>query len=101
MVERHMTAEMNLDGNNWTATIKMDRFFSEYVCGTRLALLPDERILRHGDVGMSMKMTQSNVIDNFPMRVPVDLELPSGMSSWEEPALQATAGSMRRFLCRA
>jgi hypothetical protein len=87
----------------------MDRFFSEYVCGTRLAFLPDERILRHGadgwadrwadgDVGMGMKMTQSNVIDNFPMRVPVDLELPSGMSSWEELALQATTGSMRRFL---
>jgi len=77
MVEKHMTQEMDLDGNH-----RMEWFFNEYVYGTQLpsyqmnatfATGPD------GNVVMAVKMTQSNVNDSFRMLVPIYLELTNGM----------------------
>ena len=76
-VEKHMTQEMDLEGNH-----KMDWFFNEYVYGTQL---PSYQMSATFDTGadgvpvMSMKMTQSNVNDSFRMLVPIYLDLPNGM----------------------
>jgi hypothetical protein len=77
IVEKHMTQEMDLEGNH-----KMDWFFNEYVYGTQL---PSYQINAtfdtgaDGDVVMSAKLTQSNVNDTFRMLVPIYLELPNGI----------------------
>jgi hypothetical protein len=76
MIEKHMTPEMDLDGNH-----KMDWFFNEYVYGTQL---PSYKLTSSfdtgadGDVVMSMKASQSNVDDKFRMLVPLYLELADG-----------------------
>ena len=76
IVEKHMTQEMDMEGNH-----KMDWFFNEYVYGTQL---PSYQINAtfdtgsDGDVVMNVKMTQSNVNDSFRMLVPIYLELPNG-----------------------
>jgi hypothetical protein len=76
-VEKHMTQEMDLEGNH-----KMDWFFNEYVYGTQV---PSYQISSSfdtdadGTVVMSIKMTQSNVNDSFRMLVPIYLDLPNGM----------------------
>ncbi len=77
VVEKHMTPEMDLDGNH-----KMDWFFNEYVYGTQLPSYQMGATFdtgADGDVVMSVKMTQSNVNDRFRMLVPIYLELPNGM----------------------
>ena len=77
MVEKHMTHEMDLEGNH-----KMDWFFNEYVYGTQLPSYQMNATFdtgADGDVVMSVKMTQSNVDDSFRMLVPIYLELPNGM----------------------
>ncbi len=76
MVEKHMTPEMDLEGNH-----KMDWFFNQYVYGTKLPsykLDASFDIGADGDVVMSMKMTQSNVDEKFRMLVPIYLELADG-----------------------
>ncbi len=76
MVEKHMTREMDLDGNH-----RMDWFFNEYVYGTAL---PSYKIDykfdkdQSGDVALSFKLTQSGVNDKFKMIVPIYLELADG-----------------------
>jgi hypothetical protein len=80
-----MTQELKLDGNS-----KMDWFFTEYVYGTQLPSYQRNATVDAGADGGAAGML-----------VPIDLELPSGRSSWEELILQATARSMRRFLGRA
>jgi Peptidase family M1 domain len=76
-VEKHMTQEMDMEGNH-----KMDWFFNEYVYGTQL---PSYQMSATFDTGadgvvvMTVKMTQSNVNDTFRMLVPIYLELPNGM----------------------
>jgi len=76
MVEKHMTGEMDLDGNH-----RLDWFFNEYVYGTAL---PSYKIDykfdkdANGDVGFGLKVTQSGVDDKFRMLVPVYLELADG-----------------------
>jgi aminopeptidase N len=76
MVEKHMTGEMDLDGNH-----RMDWFFNEYVYGTAL---PSYKIDykfdkdANGDVVFGLKVTQSGVDDKFRMLVPVYLELADG-----------------------
>jgi hypothetical protein len=77
IVEKHMTQEMDLEGNH-----KMDWFFDEYVYGTQLPTYQmnatfDTRA--GGDVVMSIQLSQSNVNDSFRMLVPIYLELPNGM----------------------
>ena len=76
-VEKHVTVEMDLEGNH-----RMNWFFNEYVYGTQLPSYKMDSsfdIGADGDVVMNIKMTQSNVTDSFRMLVPIYLELPSGM----------------------
>ena len=76
IVEKHMTREMDLDGNR-----KMDWFFNEYVYGTAL---PSYKIdysfntVGQGDLELGMKVSQSNVDPSFKMLVPVYMELADG-----------------------
>ena len=76
MLEKHMTREMDLEGNQ-----KMDWFFNQYVYGT---LLPNYKLDSSFDTGpdgdavLSFKLTQSNVDDKFRMVVPLYLELADG-----------------------
>ena len=75
-VEKHMTSEMDIEGNH-----RMDWFFNEYVYGTQL---PSYKLdssfdtAPDGDVVLNMKITQSNVDENFRMLVPIYLELADG-----------------------
>jgi hypothetical protein len=76
MIEKHMTAEMDLEGNH-----KMDWFFDEYVYGTQLPsykLDSSFDIGADGDVEMTLKVTESNVDEHFRMLVPLYLELADG-----------------------
>jgi len=76
MVEKHMTPDMDIEGNH-----KMDWFFDEYVYGTQLPSYKLESsfdIGADGDVVFNMKMTQSNVDEKFRMLVPLYLELADG-----------------------
>ncbi len=76
MVEKHMTRDMDLEGNQ-----KMDWFFNEYVFGTQLPSYKFESSFdtgADGDVVLNMKMTQSNVDEHFRMTVPIYLELADG-----------------------
>jgi len=76
MMEKHMTSEMDLEGNH-----RLDWFFNEYVYGTAL---PTYKIAytfekdATGDVVFSLKITQSGVDDKFRMIVPIYLELADG-----------------------
>ncbi len=77
IVEKHMTQEMDMEGNH-----KMDWFFNEYVYGTQLPAYQMNATFdtgADGDVVMNIKMTQSSVNDSFRMLVPIYLELPNGM----------------------
>jgi hypothetical protein len=76
MVEKHMTRDMDLEGNH-----RMDWFFSEYVYGTALPSYKLDYSFENGaggDVVFGFKITQSNVNDDFRMLVPVYLELADG-----------------------
>ena len=76
MVEKHMTGEMDLDGNR-----KMDWFFNEYVYGTALPSYKiDYSFSKNsaGDVVFTFKVAQANVGNNFKMLVPIYLELADG-----------------------
>jgi len=76
MVEKHMTPEMDLDGNQ-----RMDWFFNQYVYGTALPAYKLEYSFEQAADGspvFSFKVTQSNVTENFHMLVPIYLELADG-----------------------
>ena len=76
MVEKHMTPEMDLDGNH-----KMDWFFNEYVYGTELptySFQPSFEKSPSGDVVFNLKLSQSNVDPSFRMLVPIYFELANG-----------------------
>jgi len=76
MVEKHMSAEMDLQGNR-----KMDWFFREYVYGTALPSYSFDSSFEKapsGDVVLKFKLTQSGVDKNFGMLVPIYLEMPNG-----------------------
>jgi hypothetical protein len=76
MVEKHMTSDMDLDGNH-----RMDWFFNEYVYGTALPTYKiDYKFDKdaNGDVVFDFKVTQSGVDDKFRMVVPVYLEMADG-----------------------
>ena len=96
MVEKHMTPEMDLEGNH-----KMDWFFNEYVYGTQLPSYKMDATFdtgADGDVSLSLKMTQSNVNDSFRMLVPIYLEIAEwACSSWEGAADREHLHSIRRF----
>ena len=76
MVEKHMSRDMDLEGNH-----RMDWFFNEYVYGTQLPAYkfdfsfdsaPD------GSLVLNFTLSQSNVDDKFRMLVPIYLELEDG-----------------------
>jgi len=76
MVEKHMTPEMDFDGNH-----RLDWFFNEYVYGTALPTYKIDSTFdkdANGDVVFSFKVTQSGVDDKFRMIVPIYLELADG-----------------------
>jgi aminopeptidase N len=76
MVEKHMTQEMDAQGNK-----KMDWFFDEYVYGTQLPSYKMDSSFgtdANGDVVLDLKATQSNVDEHFRMVVPVYLEMADG-----------------------
>lgn len=76
VVEKHMTREMDLEGDH-----KMDWFFNEYVYGTELPSYKMDSsfdVGPDGDVILNFKITQSNVDDKFRMLVPVYLEMDDG-----------------------
>ncbi len=76
MVEKHMTPEMDMEGNH-----KMDWFFNEYVYGTQLPAYRMDATFdtgADGDVVMNIKLGQSGVDDHFRMLVPIYLELADG-----------------------
>ena len=71
---------MDLEGNQ-----KMDWFFNEYVYGTQLPTYKLDYSFdtgADGDVVLSLKVTQSNVNDDFRMPVPIYLELAEGGMSF-------------------
>jgi hypothetical protein len=76
MVEKHMTSEMDLEGNH-----RLDWFFNEYVYGTALPSYKIDYSFdkdANGDVVFGLKVTQSGVDDKFRMIVPIYLELADG-----------------------
>ena len=77
MVEKHITQDMDLEGNH-----RMDWFFNEYVYGTALPTYKMDYSSfdkdANGDVVFAFKLTQSGVDNNFRMLVPIYLELADG-----------------------
>jgi aminopeptidase N len=76
MMEKHMTPEMDLEGNH-----RLDWFFNEYVYGTALPSYQMNANFdkdANGDVVFSFKVTQSGVDEKFRMLVPIYLELADG-----------------------
>jgi hypothetical protein len=76
IVEKHMTEEMDLDGNG-----KMDWFFNQWVYGTAIPNYKLEYKLEPAEGGKTLlvgKVTQSGVDGSFKMRVPVYLDLGGG-----------------------
>ena len=76
MIEKHMTPEMNLQGNG-----KMDWFFDDYVYGTQVPTYRTDStfdIGSDGDVVLNLKVTQSNVDDRFRMVIPLYVETAEG-----------------------
>jgi len=76
MVEKHMTREMDLEGNQ-----RMDWFFDEYVYGTQLPSYKLDSSFDtgpDGDLVLSFKLSQSNVDEKFRMLVPIYMELADG-----------------------
>ena len=72
VVERHMTAAMDLDGNR-----RMDWFFSQWVYGTEIPSYKFEYKLIPENEGKALlkgTLTQSGVSSDFKMIVPVYLE---------------------------
>ena len=71
IVEKHMTPDMDLDGNK-----RMDWFFNEWVYGTEMPRYRFEYTLTPDGSGAILNgtVTQSDVSPNFKMRVPVYLD---------------------------
>jgi Peptidase family M1 domain len=74
-VEKYMPAELDLMGNH-----RMDWFFDPYVYGTALPNYKLEHSFENTANGttLNIKVTQSNVDQNFSMRVPLYIEFVSG-----------------------
>lgn len=77
IVEKHMTDQMNLDGNK-----RMDWFFNQWVYGTEVprykfdySLTPES----DGKVILRFTLTQSDVSPNFKMMVPIYLDFGKGV----------------------
>ncbi len=75
VVERHMSQQMDLDGNH-----RMDWFFDQYVYGTELPSYHFEsQLTQNGDAtSLHFKLVESGVPPSFKMIVPMYLELTDG-----------------------
>ncbi|HYH00124.1 MAG TPA: M1 family aminopeptidase [Terriglobales bacterium] len=75
IVEKHITPDMNLDGNG-----KMDWFFNQFVYGTEVPKYEFTYNIVNDANGVSadLKLTQSGVSPNFKMSVPVYIEMANG-----------------------
>jgi hypothetical protein len=73
IVEKHMTKEMDLDGNQ-----RMDWFFNEWVYGTEMPSYKFEYQLGPASDTLNGRITQSGVSDQFKMIVPIYLDLGKG-----------------------
>jgi hypothetical protein len=73
MVEKHMTKEMDLDGNQ-----RLDWFFNEWVYGTEIPSYRFEYQLNNDGKSLSGKITQSGVSENFKMLIPLYLDFGNG-----------------------
>lgn len=74
IVEKHMTQEMNLDGNG-----KMDWFFNEWVYGMQVPAYKFEYKVA-SDGTLNGKVTQLGVTDDFKMLVPIYVDMGKGWS---------------------
>ena len=77
VVEKHMTDQMNLDGNK-----RMDWFFNQWVYGTEVPRYKFDYTLTpesDGKVMLRGKVTQSDVSPNFKMVVPIYLDFGKGI----------------------
>jgi len=72
-VEKHMTRQMDLDGNG-----RMDWFFNEWVYGTEMPRYRFEYQLAADGLSLSGQITQSGVSDKFKMLVPVYVDFGKG-----------------------
>jgi len=94
MVEKHMTPEMDLDGNH-----RMDWFFNEYVYGTALPNYKLDYTFTNsadGRIVFGFRLAQSNVNETFRMAVPIYVETgrwPNRLPGPRQPD--------RQQLCRA
>lgn len=78
MVEKHMTPEMDQDGNG-----RMDWFFNQWVYGTDLPHYRLEYSFSSSPEGkplLRLSLTQSNVSPNFKMPLPIYLDFGQGRS---------------------
>ena len=75
IVEKHMSPQMDLDGNQ-----NMDWFFNQYVYGTDLPAYHFEGQATETDTGTTLhyKLAQSGVRPNFKMLVPIYVEFTDG-----------------------
>jgi Peptidase family M1 domain len=76
VLEKHMTTEMDLDGNH-----KLDWFFNDYVYGTQLPSYKFDASFDtapDGTIVLNFNIAQSNVDGKFAMLVPVYIELDDG-----------------------
>lgn len=75
IVEKHMSQDMNLDGNG-----KLDWFFNEYVYGTQLPDYSLKYTIGQDASGpnITVDVKQANVDPNFKARVALYLELANG-----------------------
>jgi len=73
IVEKHMSKDMDLDGNQ-----RLDWFFNEWVYGTEIPSYRFEYQLSPDGSALSGRITQSGVSDNFKMLVPIYLDFGKG-----------------------
>lgn len=78
MVEKHMTPQMDIDGNR-----KMDWFFNEWVYGTEVPKYEFTSNVSQDANGtvLNFKLVQSNVSPGFKMLVPIYMERQDGSIS--------------------
>jgi aminopeptidase N len=107
IVEKHMTKEMDLDGNG-----KMNWFFAEWIFGTAIPTYKLDYRIEPGSNGSKLigKITQSNVDESFKMRVPVYADFDGkirrlgsipiqGNSTTDEFQVQLSGKPKRVMLC--
>lgn len=73
IVEKHMTPQMNLDGNG-----RMDWYFDEWIYGTEMPSYQFDYTLAPDGMTLSGRVTESGVSDKFKMIIPVYVDYGKG-----------------------